>query len=191
MSATDDASGTRSSPRYGAVKPRTIEVALGLFTEHGVAGTSLQMIADALGVTKAAVYHQFKSKDEIVIAGAEANMARLEAVLDAAEVDADALDHVLSGLIDLAIEQRRMVTLLQNDPVMVRLLEQHARYGRLMQRLYRQLSGDDRHGDRRVPVAIVSAAIGGAVTSPLLDERDDDDLRRSLLALARRLLRPG
>ena len=126
-----------------------------------------------------------------LIAGAEANMARLEAVLDAAEVDADPLDHVPSGLIDLAIEQRRMVTLLQNDPIMVRLLEQHARYGRLMQRLYRQLSGDDRHGDRRVPVAIVSAAIGGAVTSPLLDERDDDDLRRSLLALARRLLRPG
>ena len=28
------------------------------------------MIADTIGVTKAAVYHQFKTKDEIVIAAA-------------------------------------------------------------------------------------------------------------------------
>jgi AcrR family transcriptional regulator len=30
-----------------------------------VSGTSLQMIAGAMGVTKAAVYHQFKTKEEI------------------------------------------------------------------------------------------------------------------------------
>ena len=47
---------------------RTIDVALELFADHGVGGTSLQMIADALGVTKAAVYHQFRTKDEIVLA---------------------------------------------------------------------------------------------------------------------------
>ena len=29
------------------------------------------MIADELGVTKAAVYHQYKTKDEIVLAAAE------------------------------------------------------------------------------------------------------------------------
>ena len=34
-------------------------------------GTSLQMIADAMGVTKAAVYHQFHTKEEIVLAVAE------------------------------------------------------------------------------------------------------------------------
>jgi AcrR family transcriptional regulator len=30
-----------------------------------VSGTSLQLIAGAMGVMKAAVYHQFKTKDEI------------------------------------------------------------------------------------------------------------------------------
>jgi hypothetical protein len=34
----------------------------------GVGGTSLQMIADAIGVTKAAVYHQFNTNEEIVVA---------------------------------------------------------------------------------------------------------------------------
>ena len=45
------------TPRLAAPDTRTrlLETALELFTTHGVEGTSLQMIADALGVTKAAV----------------------------------------------------------------------------------------------------------------------------------------
>ena len=42
--------------------------ALELFAEHGVGATSYGMIADRLGVTKGAVYHQFKTKDDIIIA---------------------------------------------------------------------------------------------------------------------------
>ena len=37
-----------------------------VFGQHGVGGTSLQMIADEIGVTKAAVYHQYNTKEEIV-----------------------------------------------------------------------------------------------------------------------------
>ena len=66
---------------------RIITAALDLFAEHGVNGTSLQMIADAIGVTKAAVYHQFKTKDEIVLAAVEVDLAKLEAALDAAEAE--------------------------------------------------------------------------------------------------------
>ena len=54
-----------------AAQTRILVAALDLFADHGVSGTSLQMIADAIGVTKAAVYHQFKTKDEIIIAVAE------------------------------------------------------------------------------------------------------------------------
>ena len=36
------------------------------------------MIADEVGVTKAAVYHQFNTKDEIVLAVAEVELARLD-----------------------------------------------------------------------------------------------------------------
>jgi AcrR family transcriptional regulator len=41
-----------------AAQGRIIAAALELFARNGVGGTSLQMIADAIGVTKAAVYHQ-------------------------------------------------------------------------------------------------------------------------------------
>ena len=62
-----------------------------LFAERGVGGTSLQMIADALGVTKAAVYFQFRTKEEIVLAVAEVELQRLEVALEAAEAEGSQL----------------------------------------------------------------------------------------------------
>ncbi|WP_454301049.1 TetR/AcrR family transcriptional regulator [Salana multivorans] len=55
-------------PRGDAPAELILEVALRLFARNGVAGTSLQQIADALGVTKAAVYHHFRTKSAIVAA---------------------------------------------------------------------------------------------------------------------------
>jgi AcrR family transcriptional regulator len=178
------------APPYRAAQTRVIAAALELFAAHGVAGTSLQMIADALGVTKAAVYHQFKTKDEIVLAAAQADMTRLEGALEAAEAEAgrpQALDLLLVRLVDLAVDHRRMVSLLHNDPVMVRLLTAHEPFRRLMDRLYRLLAGDD--DDARVAAAMLSSAIGGAVVHPLVADVDDDTLRADLLHLTRRFLR--
>ena len=72
-----------------AAQQRIVTAALDLFGTHGVSGTSLQMIADAIGVTKAAVYHQFKSKDEVVIAVAESELAALQDAVDAALATTD------------------------------------------------------------------------------------------------------
>jgi AcrR family transcriptional regulator len=68
-----------------AAQTRVLDAALKLIAERGVSGTSLQMIADEMGVTKAAVYRQFKTKEEIVIAITEREMSRLEDALEAAE----------------------------------------------------------------------------------------------------------
>lgn len=40
----------------GTARARVLEAALTLFGEHGVSGTTLQMIADSIGVGKASVY---------------------------------------------------------------------------------------------------------------------------------------
>jgi len=47
-------------------RSRLLDTALRLFSERGMEGSSLQMIADELGVTKAAVYYHFKTKDDIL-----------------------------------------------------------------------------------------------------------------------------
>jgi AcrR family transcriptional regulator len=195
VSAAEPVIAPPAPPRHRPAQTRIIDAALELFAQHGVGGTSLQMIADAIGVTKAAVYHQFNTKDEIVLAAAERDMARLEAVLDAAEAEAgrpEALDLLLTRLIDIAVEHRRMITLLQGDPVMTRLLTEHEPFRLLMDRLYRLLAGDDPDADGRVPAAMLSAAIGGAVLHPFVAGLDDDTLRSNLLELARRFLNlPG
>ncbi len=70
-----------------AAQMRILNAATALFAEYGVGATSYGMIADALGVTKGAVYHQFKTKDEIIIAVAEMELAKLEDALQAAEAE--------------------------------------------------------------------------------------------------------
>jgi AcrR family transcriptional regulator len=47
-------------------RTRIQDVALQLFNENGYEATSLREIADAIGVTKAALYYHFKTKEEIV-----------------------------------------------------------------------------------------------------------------------------
>ncbi len=59
-----------------AAQTRVLDAAMKLIAERGVSGTSLQMIADEMGVTKAAVYRQFKTKEEIVVAITERELGQ-------------------------------------------------------------------------------------------------------------------
>ena len=102
------------------------------------------MIADAIGVTKAAVYHQYNTKDEIVLAVAEVVLAGLEAAVTAAEAERSrsrAREVLIAAMIDLAVERRRMASILQRDPVMLRFLEEHEPFRRVMERVNRVLMG--------------------------------------------------
>ncbi len=176
---------------FSATQARTIAAALELFGEHGVSATSPQMIADELGVTKAAVYHQFRSKDAIVLAVAEFELRRLETALDAAEAEGSSVrarEVLLTEVIDLAIERRRQAANLQNDPVVIRLLAAHPPFQQLMERLFAVLLGGSTDVRPRVQAAMLSAAIGGGVTHPFVTDIDDDTLRAELLHVVRRLL---
>jgi AcrR family transcriptional regulator len=182
------------SIRRTETQTRVITAALELFGEHGVNGTSLQMIADAMGVTKAAVYHQFPAKDDIVVAAVEVELVKVEAVLDAAAAIPDlarARQLVMAQVIDLAVERRSMVSAVQHDPVIVRVLAAHEPFRQLMERLTETLAGGRADVDTRVRVAMVSAAIGGAVTHPMVRDLDDATLRAELLRLSQELLMPN
>src|SRR3978361_664667 len=48
------------------VQERLSEVSVELFATYGYAQTSVQQIVDAAGVTKGALYHYFKSKDDLL-----------------------------------------------------------------------------------------------------------------------------
>src|SRR5215475_7493216 len=63
-------------------RTRIQAVALDLFTEKGYDATSLREISERLGVTKAALYYHFKSKEEIVESMTADHIARIEALLE-------------------------------------------------------------------------------------------------------------
>lgn len=149
------------------------------------------MIADTIGVTKAAVYHQFNTKDEIVLAAAEAELGRLEAVIRAAEAEpspARARTTMVTGMIDLAIAHRRTVRTILNDPIVVRFFAVHQSFRHVMDRMSRVLVGDDTEHEARVSTAMLTAAISGTVMHPLVAGLDDETLRSQLQRLADRLV---
>jgi AcrR family transcriptional regulator len=180
--------GVRRTP----AQIRILRAALDLFADHGVSGTSLQMIADAVGVTKAAVYHKFKTKEEIVTAVAEMELAKLEDALEAAEAQADgvaARKVLLTEVVAMAVERRRWVMALQNDPVMVRVLGEHPPLRELITRLYAILLDESDDTEARISAALFSGAIAGTVINPLVDGIDDETLRSVLIQITARMLK--
>lgn len=170
---------------------RTLKAAMDLFASYGVGATSYQMIADALGVTKGAVYHQFKTKNEIIIAVAEMELAKLEDALEAAEAEdspVSARELLLNRVIDHAMEHRRAANTLQFDPVLVRLLSEHQPFQQFVERLYGMLVGNDDGPEAQVRLAVLTCVVGGTVAHPLVAHLDDDTLRSQLLDMVRRLV---
>lgn len=191
VGSAEVAAGRFSSIRRSPAQTRILKAALDLFAEQGVSGTSLQMIADAVGVGKAAVYFQFKTKDELVIAVTEMQLARLEDALEAAEAEKErprARELLLDAVIDMAVEQRGMVGIMQADPVIIRFLAEHKPFQRFLERLYAALIGDETGPETLMQAAMLSGAIGSAVKHPLVTHLDDDTLRTQLAKLTRRLI---
>jgi AcrR family transcriptional regulator len=173
-------------------RTRLLDTALRLFTEHGVEGTSLQMIADALGVTKAAVYYHFKAKDEITEAVTEPALRELDAIV--AEASAQRrrgaqVDHLLAGFIDLVVRHRALVALFSSDPGVARAVEKSIHGSDdLKLGLLGLLTGDNPDTAAMVTAHVALAGLAMAGGSPALAALDDETLREALLEVGRRLL---
>ncbi|MEV6162928.1 helix-turn-helix domain-containing protein [Streptomyces sp. NPDC052052] len=68
--------------RGSDTKAEIREVAIELFTEQGYEATSLREIAERLGITKAALYYHFSSKEDIVRSLFSAHLDALDAMVD-------------------------------------------------------------------------------------------------------------
>ena len=178
-----------SRPGLTPPQARIVAASLELFAARGVGGTSLQMIADAIGVTKAALFYQFRTKDEIVLAAAEDELSRLEAVLDDAEAGSSPARQrrrLLKGIVDLSVDRRRTVNVILSDPVVLGVFAEHDRYRRVLDRFTDLLMGPGTGRHRHLQSAMFMAALSGAVMHPMLNDLDDETLRSELLRLAQR-----
>jgi len=173
-------------------RTRLLATALRLFTTHGVEGTSLQMIADELGVTKAAVYYHFKTKDEITEAVVEPGLRELEATVEEATRErrpGARIDHLLTGFVDVVVRHRALVALFSSDPGVARALEKHFFHKEsAMAGMITILAGPDPDPARLVAAHAALAGIALAGGAPDLAHLDDPTLRDALLDVGRKLL---
>lgn len=68
--------------RRGGTRDKIQAVALELFAEQGYEKTSLREIAERLGVTKAALYYHFRTKDDIVASLFDDYHTRIDEIID-------------------------------------------------------------------------------------------------------------
>jgi AcrR family transcriptional regulator len=100
-------------------RQQILETAQRLFAELGYDATSLQMIADEMGLTKAAVYYHFRAKSDILHAAMQPGLQRLEVLLDEAagiRGRRARVEHLVSGFVDFLVQNRHYAVMASTDP---------------------------------------------------------------------------
>ncbi|SQD97059.1 MULTISPECIES: TetR/AcrR family transcriptional regulator [unclassified Parafrankia] len=179
-----------NAPGVTDTRGRIIDTAVRLFTRHSYAGTSLQMIADELSVTKAALYYHFHTREELLTAVVEPVLGPLRTIIEAAEAQRTPharAEHLLTGYAALAVRNRAVISVLAADPGVTDVLLTQRDLGDLISRQVRLLADVDRGPSGQIKAAIVLGGIAVAVAPRLID-LDDDVLLQHLVEAGRRTL---
>ena len=113
---------TAPTPRTDT-RSRVQKVALELFAEQGYEKTSLREIAERLGVTKAALYYHFKSKEDIVRSFTEDHFTRMDSLIGWArqQPPGPATGHaILERYLTILIEGREVFRFLEQNQATLR-----------------------------------------------------------------------
>ncbi len=186
MVTTKPAAPGRAPGRDGV-----LTAALELFAERGIGATSLQMIADRLGVTKAAVYHHFRTKADIVITALRPGLDQLAAAVRLAESHADQRARagtVVACMAECLVTNRLGYQVMMADPTATRLLESDPELAELFERVRRALGGADPDMATRLAVACFLGACLGPAIDPGGADFADAEVRAAVLDAGERLV---
>ncbi|KAA0115932.1 TetR/AcrR family transcriptional regulator [Mycolicibacterium sp. P9-22] len=172
-----------------ATRQRLIEVAIELFRRHSIAGTSLQMISDELGLTKSAIYHHFRTRDELLEAVLDPLIDQVRQLVEQAGAHRGAkaqADAMLVGFATLAVSNRTLFPVLTGDPSVGELLRTKQEWGAIVARQMELLAAAEPGTAGQVRAAIVMSGISAAVGIGY--EADEQELVQELIAAGRRTL---
>jgi AcrR family transcriptional regulator len=159
-----------------------------LFTELGYDATSLQMIADEMGLTKAAVYYHFRAKNEILDAIMLPGIQRLKALLDDAAAIRGRrarLEFLVNEFIDFLVQNRHYAVMAATDPA-ARRDQRDDESAALRQRGLTLLYGNNPTGAQRLAA---SAVFFIPDCLPDLVDLTDEELREALQTMVLHMLR--
>jgi AcrR family transcriptional regulator len=167
-----------------------LDTARRLFIEHGFDATSLQLIADTMGVTKANVYYYFPTKIEILEALLKGSVTALTAMLDHAETIKGRRarrEYMVDGFVSQIITAHRTIAPMNRaDPIIRRHEGISRRLDELAERGLHLLFGDNPTDEQQAAFAMLND-LGPATRR--LTHLPDDELHTVLIGLCMRVLR--
>jgi AcrR family transcriptional regulator len=171
-------------------RERLVSVAVALFSQHSYEGTSLQMIADELGFTKGAIYHHFRTREDLLHAIVDPMLEQLCAIVEAAEArrtPAARAEHMLSGYAAHLAANRDVAAVLALDPGVLSVLRANRDWNRLIGRQVRLFADLIPGPAGLVKASVVMAGLAAAVDRRVADI-DDDALCEVLIDTGRRAM---
>lgn len=168
---------------------RILAAARALFAERGYRAASMQAIADRVGITKAALYHHFASKDELLRHLTLPLLDELERALAEAE-EADDPEAVrwraVEGYVDVYLRHRETLLMLVRDMTLLVQAPVADRFRAAVALANDLVCGPDRSLEGRVRASQVVAGLGDPVV--LFLDVPPEELKRVILDGARALL---
>lgn len=152
--------------RPGQVNTRAIieEVALELFIDQGFTATSLQQIADRVGVTKAALYYHFPSKDALARSIFLPWKTDLDSLLDELEAAGDIPPReIIEKSFDVLLKHRDAFTAMMRDGSILKHVDLVAWTGEWAERFQTLLVGPNPTIAQRVRVAVALGGLNDAI----------------------------
>ena len=95
---------------------RILDSAADAFAAHGYSGASMRDIAEGLGITKAALYYHFASKEDLLDGLVHPVMQAMNDFADTAQTGELSTAEILSGFIELTIDSVPALFPLMVDP---------------------------------------------------------------------------
>lgn len=96
-----------------------LEAAKHLFMQDGFRGISMRQIAEAVGVTKAALYYHFRDKEELFVAIVEQYLLAMSALIDEVAATGESAHAPISELVRRILaqpaEQRSIIRLASQE----------------------------------------------------------------------------
>jgi AcrR family transcriptional regulator len=174
-----------------ATRSRMLAAAMKLFSQHSFAGTSLQMIADDLDLTKAAIYYHFQTREKLLLALMQPILSEIGKVAETSESQRGArarASAMLSGYADIVARNRSLAAVTVFDPSVRSVLRSQPEWAAVIDRQLALLAGGgSAAGHGAMSAAVVMTGLAGAASAadPHLA---DDALRTQLVDIGRRVL---
>ena len=189
-----DAASTGSTPRTDT-RSRVQKVALELFAKQGYEKTSLREIAERLGVTKAALYYHFKSKEDIVHSLTDDYFAEIDALLDWAKEQprSDQTQRaILERYVGIVMSGSEVFRFMEQNRASIQAMEtvkdRFARFRDRLDTLVDLLAGAEAPLRDRMRATAAVLSVGATCHFYLQQVDDPDKLRAIVLEIATDLI---